>query len=107
MILVFILSSSLPLFGLLLMSHCESSFLALTEVVRKILGEVTRKSDRPTNRPRVKTTTAQGLQAFVSECHTYEAASLQSARRMLIALDRRKSLHENRDACIQSALSPV
>ena len=54
MILVFILFSFLPLFW---------HFWLFTEVVRKIPGEVTRKSDGPTNRPRVKTT-AQGLRAF-------------------------------------------
>jgi len=53
MILVFIL------FSLIVRTH----FWLFTEVVRKIPGEVTRKSDGPTNRLRVKTT-AQGLRAF-------------------------------------------
>ena len=59
MILVFILFSFLPLFWPFLMPHRENHFWLFTEVVRKIPGEVTRKSDGP----RVKTT-ARGVRAF-------------------------------------------
>jgi hypothetical protein len=63
MILVFIYLVSFHCFGLFLTPHRENSFRLFTQVVRKIPGEVTRKSDGPTNRPRVKTT-AQGLRVF-------------------------------------------
>ena len=46
-----------------LMPHRESAFWLFAEVMRKIPGEVTRKSDGPANRPRAKTT-GQGLRAF-------------------------------------------
>ena len=63
MILVFILFSFLPLFWPFFDASSRTHFWLFTEVVRKIPGEVTRKSDGPTNRLRVKTT-AQGLRAF-------------------------------------------
>ena len=62
MILVFILFNFLSVVLASELSVLRTHFWLFIEVVRNIPGEVTRKSDGPTNRPRVKTT-AQGLRA--------------------------------------------